>query len=452
LADLKLSPEQIQTLKRHGEDFKDWSSTEKGIKDIQDHIDHGRYFKEKLSSENLIKMTEEEFAEIWKKSWTSKLWGNKDRFIKNKFIDPNGFETIRLELNLLLFGPDDFVKRYDKYRNNVSGFGVAIISELLNMIFPDKFCLWNDKAKIVLQFLGLDALPDTGQEYLQCVNYLKLIKNELSEFGVKDFINLDVFFRHIFVAKKIDNDSEKPDLELELLKSNIQKLVTMYESIKPIIHYNIPYALRFYNIKREEIRNIDWKRHLISLFAPTGGWFALLFFKRRVKKMFKTILSTCDLYLLLQEQNWKETRDSLKDIKDTVLSKREELTKRKASHRAEQTTIAFQILGVIIAIASISWITNVVPGLSSIKLLNSEILEKAFKMVPIVFILIWVATWMLPKVIWYRRVVKFSNLKQREKEVYKSLIEILKSVEDKEINRITIKDFMRSFYGLRRNR
>jgi hypothetical protein len=64
LSDLKLSPEQIQTLKRHGEDFKDWSSTEKGIKDIQDHIDHGRYFKERLSPQNLNKMTEDEFVDI----------------------------------------------------------------------------------------------------------------------------------------------------------------------------------------------------------------------------------------------------------------------------------------------------------------------------------------------------------------------------------------------------
>jgi hypothetical protein len=55
---------------------------------------------------------------------------------------------------------------------------------------------------------------------------------------------------------------------------------------------------------------------------------------------------------------------------------------------------------------------------------------------------------MVPKVVWYRRVVKFSDLKEREKEVFKSPIEILKFAEDKEINRITIKDFMRSFYVL----
>jgi hypothetical protein len=120
-------------------------------------------------------MTEDEFVEIWKKSWASKFWGNKDWYIENRLIGPNGVEKIRQEPDVLLYGSEDFVKRYDTFRENDAGFGVAIISELLNMIFPDKYCLWNDKPKAVLTFLGLNALPGslykhntaTGQEYLQ---------------------------------------------------------------------------------------------------------------------------------------------------------------------------------------------------------------------------------------------------------------------------------------------
>lgn len=83
------------------------------------------------------------------------------------------------------------------------------------MIFPDRFCLWNDKPKKVLQFLGLNALPDnlykyntaTGQEYLQCVDYLSVIRNELTQFGIKDFISLDIFFWHLF--DEIEHYSDK---------------------------------------------------------------------------------------------------------------------------------------------------------------------------------------------------------------------------------------------------
>src|SRR5437870_12624635 len=135
-------------------------------------------------------MTEDEYVDIWKKSWASQFWGNKDWYIKSKLIGPNGVEKIRQALDLLFYGSDDFAKRYDIFRENVAGFGVAIISELLSMIFPDKYCLWNNKPRAVLTFLGLDALPDnlykygtaTGDEYSQCVDYLNLIKNELSQY------------------------------------------------------------------------------------------------------------------------------------------------------------------------------------------------------------------------------------------------------------------------------
>jgi hypothetical protein len=232
LADIKLTPEQIQTLKHHGEEFKLWISTDKGKGDTQEHSEHETYFKEKLSPQNLNKMTEDEFIQIWKKSWASKFWSNKDWYIKNKLIGPNGVEKIREGLDLLLYGSEDFITRYDRFRENVSGFGVAIISELLNMIFPDKFCLWNNKPKAVLQFLGLNALPAnlynyntaTGQEYLQCVDYLNLIKNELSEFGIKDFISLDVFFWHLFEDVMPDHDKKLMQPKEESEKSNITNL------------------------------------------------------------------------------------------------------------------------------------------------------------------------------------------------------------------------------------
>ena len=151
-------------------------------------------------------MTENEFSEMWKKTWASSMWSNKDWNVKHKLIDPNGIDTIRRELHNLLYGEGDFVERYDRFRTKVKGFGISTLSEFLNMIFPDKFCLWNDKPKTVLPFLKLDALPEnffkynvaTGEQYLQCINYMTLIRNELSEFGIKDFIDLDEFFWHIF--------------------------------------------------------------------------------------------------------------------------------------------------------------------------------------------------------------------------------------------------------------
>src|SRR5206468_2966728 len=85
-------------------------------------------------------------------------WGNKDWYVKNRLISSNGIELIREELRKLLYGSENFVERYDRFRAKVKGFGIATLSEFLNMIFPDKFCLWNDKPKTVLPFLTLVSL------------------------------------------------------------------------------------------------------------------------------------------------------------------------------------------------------------------------------------------------------------------------------------------------------
>ena len=39
---------------------------------------------------------------------------------------------------------------------------------------------------------------DTGEEYYQCVQSLGLIKDEMSNFGIRDFIDLDIVFWHIY--------------------------------------------------------------------------------------------------------------------------------------------------------------------------------------------------------------------------------------------------------------
>ena len=48
-----------------------------------------------------------------KKLGQVRMWGNKDWYVKNKLIGPNGIEKLREEFKTLLYGSEDFVKRYD---------------------------------------------------------------------------------------------------------------------------------------------------------------------------------------------------------------------------------------------------------------------------------------------------------------------------------------------------
>ena len=94
----------------------------------------------------------------------------------------------------MLYGTESFEKRYDSFREKIKGFGISIISEILNMVYPEKYCLWNNKSKTVLAFLNLKHnLPErlfkynflTGEEYSQGIDYLKTVKDELYSFDVK---------------------------------------------------------------------------------------------------------------------------------------------------------------------------------------------------------------------------------------------------------------------------
>lgn len=202
-----LSSEQKKRIKELGGGFKDLLESNALQSYITEHKEHRSYFNQKLSSENIDKLDEKGFIELCKNLWASKNWTNKDWNIQNHLLGPNGFDKIKNELKNLLYGSQDIASRYDKFRQNIKGFGVAYLSEILNMVLPDKYPLWNDTHRKAIPFLKLDTqLPpkffnkpgvSTGGEYYECLLLLTEVKNELTEFGIKDFIDLDVFLWYI---------------------------------------------------------------------------------------------------------------------------------------------------------------------------------------------------------------------------------------------------------------
>jgi len=202
-------------------DYVAWLKTDQGKENVEEHREHERFFKERMSPQKLEKLTEADFSDIFKILWASRIWSNKEWYISNKLLAPNGIEKIRTELRKLLYGDGDIAIRYDEFRSNVKGFGVSSISEILHMVFPDKYCLWNEKPKTVIPYLELDILPGKffryqitkGSEYAKCVEKLAKVKEALKQYGVRDFIDLDIFFWHIFEHiipdKKLVSSAEK---------------------------------------------------------------------------------------------------------------------------------------------------------------------------------------------------------------------------------------------------
>ena len=223
-----LSNEEKTILKEYGTQFQKWKETDIGKKELQQHRDHENYFKLKLSSENLSKITKAEIIDIYKHLWASQFWKNKDWNI-NKIIEENGLDSLKKELHLLLYGNEIFEKRYDSFRKRIKGLGISTISEILNMVFPEKFCLWNNVTKTVLNLLKLkDNLSESffknnyisGKEYSQCITHISTIKNELSINGINDFVELDMFFWYIHENSTPENRKKDSKLGYDKVEQN----------------------------------------------------------------------------------------------------------------------------------------------------------------------------------------------------------------------------------------
>ena len=156
-------------------------------------------------------MDEAKFKEVYKGLWASNIWSNKDWYVENKLLKPNkGLGFIKSELIKLFY--DDNLRldqRYNEFKKNIKGLGSSALTELFHFLFPDKYCLWNDKPKTVLPFLALDSLlPDRvfkyqiadGEEYALCNEVMDSLRKELIEAGIKnaDFIDLDCYIWFIF--------------------------------------------------------------------------------------------------------------------------------------------------------------------------------------------------------------------------------------------------------------
>lgn len=206
MQDLTLTSEQKARLTAYIPAYLNWLNSPEGKEDVKEHREHETFFKTMLEQNRISALSENGFRLLYKTLWASRMWTNKDWYIDEKLLKPNGLEKIKEKLSYLLYGKDEINYRYDEFRDQVAGFGPSSISEILHFMFPDKYCLWNEKPKTVLPFLKLNLLPEkffkyqiaSGDDYLQCVQALSVIKNELAPSGIKDFIDLDIFFWYVF--------------------------------------------------------------------------------------------------------------------------------------------------------------------------------------------------------------------------------------------------------------
>ena len=157
-------------------------------------------YYQSFTRDKLLAMTEDDFLEYMSRLWSMLMWGNK-KFVVDKLISDNGFDTLKKQLVELLYDTTPIEKRWDHFLKSVKGIGPATISELLTYVNPKEYVIFNKTVILCLTYLEVPDMPKynyqcTGKKFAEICAITKEISNELKIAGARDYdlLAVDYFF------------------------------------------------------------------------------------------------------------------------------------------------------------------------------------------------------------------------------------------------------------------
>jgi len=203
------------TIKNYIKQYLKWREDQKE-KELAEREERVSWYKEKMGSQEKIKnFTERDLHELIEKLWALEFWRNKSYKV-NKLIKDNGLDKLKTAFVSLLYSEQPIAKRWDDFRKSIKGLGPSSLSEILTLVFPDRYGIMNMKPLTVLPHLGFLSEKETknisygytsGQDYERFMGSLQKVREELKNNGLPeaDFIDVDFFiwylFEHVFELK-----------------------------------------------------------------------------------------------------------------------------------------------------------------------------------------------------------------------------------------------------------
>jgi len=203
----------IELLKKHIESYKNnlKKDPEKHINDLNERKERINFYQS-WTKEKILSMTEDDLYNYISKLWAMLIWGNK-KYVVDKMIQDNGFSELKNDLADLVWGKNHLINRWDSFRKNIKGFGPAMISEILCHVHPDECMVWNRRAYVALNYLGVKDLPRynyqlTGKKYNELSEETQKIAEAMKQAGIPD---VNLLFADYFMWDELqgeDNLSE----------------------------------------------------------------------------------------------------------------------------------------------------------------------------------------------------------------------------------------------------
>jgi hypothetical protein len=227
----------------------------------------------------------------------------------------------------------------------------------------------------------------------------------------------------------------KTELEdLLTLQSELKELISTYDNLETLIYADFIKALRTISQKSRKdtkLRRLGYWNNMMGAginwyimnlgFGIKGGFLVSVLYKRRAQGLFKVIISTCALYLnnQMSPENLKIAEQIIQEIRDkqNSMSKLKDESVERFSSILKQLSI---ILGIPV-IATVLW-ERIVPTLDPLFPNIPQVI--LFLPSMIILVLEIVMFYILPKIRWYRILLKIYEIKDKKSNVYDSLLPI----------------------------
>ena len=198
----------MATIKTYIKQYLKWREEQKE-QELAEREKRVSWYKEKMGSpEKISNFTEKDLHELIEKLWALEFWRNK-AYKVNKLIKDNGLDKIKNAFINLLYSDQPITERWDDFRKSIKGLGPSSLSEILTLIFPDRYGIMNMKPLTVLPYLGFLTEKETknisygytsGRDYEKFMQALQGVREELRNNGLPkaDFIDVDFFIWYLF--------------------------------------------------------------------------------------------------------------------------------------------------------------------------------------------------------------------------------------------------------------
>ncbi len=226
-----------------------------------------------LNQSDISRLDEVGLAQVLGALRANSMW--PDIGVKIKMVlSENRIDTIRDSLRQLIYGSGPLPKRFDAFRESVSHIGPAMMTEILALLQPETYIVWNRKMVTGLKQLGLiDEYPKraknppqmTGADYEKCMRQIHVLLDLLRENGMPnaDFLDLHFFLAYIERTARMseaeDHDAIMSENE-EYVSLTHDEIVDMIASLGANLGFDV-----------EQNRRVTTGAVVVYIGAPRSG-------------------------------------------------------------------------------------------------------------------------------------------------------------------------------------